>query len=71
MEAIEKICEKCEHHISVFEDNFGVKEAENARFICSSEKYGIRRELYCSNGYSCEVLKKLGNQRVKYAPKAF
>ena len=59
METIEEICERCEHHLSVFEGYLGAEAVENARFICSSERFELKRDLYCSNGYDCEVIKNL------------
>ena len=59
MKNIEEICEKCKGHISVFEGYFGIEKTEDARLILSSERYDLRRDLYCSNGHDCEVLRML------------
>lgn len=54
--SIEDICAKCTHHISVFEGYVGIDRTGNAKLVCSSEKYGLKRDIYCSNGHDCKIL---------------
>ena len=55
---IEKICEKCKYHVSVFNGYFGIEETEGLKLIVSSEQDLISRDIYCLKGTTCEILRQ-------------